>query len=90
MPLSLTVLAGVVAAGLVLLWVVHLRTDRDRRAAARSEWEPDDGTESEDLWTSGARCIRCSARPVLLSREAGQLWHTCMTCGHREARDTHA
>lgn len=79
---AVALLGGLVLGG---LWLVHLRRDVSRRRARSSEWDGDD-SDAEQLWTSQARCLACRARGALLTRESGQLWHTCMACGDRHVR----
>jgi hypothetical protein len=80
--LLLALVAGVVLAA---WWIVRLRADLDRRSGRAAEWEGADGPGS--LWTSAARCPECHADGALLTREEDGLWHTCLSCGHRHARD---
>ncbi|WP_341252083.1 hypothetical protein [Euzebya pacifica] len=83
--------AAALVAAVVLggLWVAHLRRDVARRAARGSEWTGQ-GEGGQNLWTSSVRCIECHASGAVISRERGQLWHTCMACGARHARDIQA
>lgn len=85
------VVAGAALGLLVLgaLWVSGLRRDTRRRAGRAAEWTADDGDAAE-LWTSAARCLSCGASGAILSREDGQLWHTCMACGRRHTREHQA
>ena len=76
-----------VAAALLALWVGATRRQATTQAR-HTEWA--DAPGKPELWTSAARCPRCRAEGCLLSEQHGELWHTCMACGHRHPRATKA
>lgn len=69
------------AAGVLLLvgWAIVTIRHATRRQPSAAEWEG--GQERPDLWTSGARCLQCSASGGLLRMRDQQLEFECLSCG---------
>ncbi len=77
--------AGLAAsAGLVALWVAAVR--RHARTGRAGDWRG--ASTRPDLWTSSVPCPRCQRGGGVLAEDAGELWHRCLSCGHRHRRAT--